>query len=223
MGVMHGDCPPVSFRRFEQGDVPACARLARDAWPARTSMGLKDQELLGMESYVQYSLESSNWTEVACTSEGIVGFLFGRIDGLPVEEAPKGPPLGEIPSVIGRFLTANRVTLGTLRLLWSLVLTELKLSLVTPRSGASIEMLIVDSRHRGKGVGSVLMDRFLKAAKDAGASLVTVYTDDLMSNWRFYENRGFRRVATFRDNITSYYSGMDARGIVFVLGIEESK
>lgn len=197
--------------------------MAEDAWPPGSALGHKEQELSGMEGYMEYSLSVSNWTDIACTSDGIVGFLFGRIDNYLGKEKPKKSLLGEIPSITKSFFEYGRMTPSLLRLLWNLVLTEVKVKLRTPKSDASIEMFIVDSRHRGKGVGSELVDRFLSAAKEAGSSLVTVYTDDRMSNWQFYERSGFRRVGTFYDNITSYYSALDSRGIIFTLDLREGR
>ena len=170
---------------------------------------------------MEHSLSFSNWTDIACTSEGVVGFLFGRIDNLPEMAMSKKPLLGEVPSIIKSFFEQDRMTPSLLRFLWNVVLTDLKLKLRLPKSDSSIEMFIVDSKHRGRGVGTELVDRFLRAAKDAGASLVTVYSDDRMSNWQFYEKRGFTRVGTFYDNITSYYSGSHARGIIFALDLRE--
>ena len=176
-----------------------------------------------MEGYMEYSRRVANWTDIAYTSDGIVGFLFGRIDSLPEKVPSRKSPLGELPTIIRSFFARGRITRTLLGFLWSLMLTELKVKLNTPKSDASIEMFIVDSMYRGKGVGSELLDRFLRAAMDAGSSLVTVYTDDRMSNWGFYDRRGFRRVRTFYDNITSHYSGSDARGIIFALDLREEK
>lgn len=209
--------PPVSFRRYAPGDISACARLAREAWPAGRETGFQGSELAGMEGYMRYSLESSNWTDMAVAEGDIVGFLFGRIDGLPDAPVPGTSMFGELPSLARTFLARERVTPNVLRLFWSLVMTDVKLALNTPRSDAAVEMLIVDSAHRGEGVGGMLLDRFLGAAEASGSRLVTVYTDELMSNWRFYEHRGFRRVATFHDDITSHYSGSPAKGIVYVM------
>lgn len=211
--------PSVSFRRYAPGDISACARLAREAWPAGRETGFQGSEFAGMEGYMRYSLESSNWTDMAVAEGGIVGFLFGRIDGLPDAPVPKMSMLGELPSFARTFLARERVTPNVLRLLWSLVMTDVKLALNTPMSDAAVEMLIVDSAHRGKGVGGMLLDRFLGAAEASNSRLVTVYTDELMSNWRFYENRGFRRAATFHDDITSHYSGSPAKGIVYVMDL----
>jgi len=211
----------TSVREYESGDLTACARIASEAWPAGPRAGASWKENSGMENYIEYSLSVSNWSEVALTAEGVVGFLFGRIDNYEGRARPKKYVLGELPSAIKWFLSRENKARWHIAFAWDIVLTELKLALNTPDSDASIEMFIVDSRMRGKGVGGLLLDRFLKAARESGSSLVTVYTDDLMSNWQYYERRGFRRVATFYDNITSHYSGSDARGIIFSLSLEE--
>lgn len=211
------DIPLVSFRRYAPGDIQACARMARDAWPAGPRVAAKDSELAGMEEYMEYSLSVSNYTDMAYTDDGPVGFLFGRIDGHPGKPAPRRPTLGEVPSIIGASLRNGATALAHLGFVWSILLTNLKLMLYTPRSDAAIEMFIVSSEHRGKGVGSALLERYLKSARDAEASLVTVYTDERMSDWRFYERKGFRRVRTFHDNITSHYSGAYTRGIIYAL------
>jgi ribosomal protein S18 acetylase RimI-like enzyme len=129
--------------------------------------------------------------------------------------------LGELPSIVRSSLEHGPTMKSMLGFLWSLGLTDLKLMLRMPKSDAAIEMLIVDSRHRERGIGTELMDRFLRTAADSGARLVTLYTDDRMSNWQFYERKGFRRVGTFYDNITSHYSGAHTRGIIYALDLPE--
>lgn len=217
------DYTTISFRRYEPGDISACAHLAEEAWPANPAIVSKELEQSGMRGYMRYSLSLANWTDIAYTSEGIVGFLFGRIDNHLGGATPKKPPFGELQSIMRSFFERDRTSTRSLGFLWNLVLTELKLKIVMPKSDASIEMFIVDSRNRGKGIGSELIGRFLQAARHADSSLVMVYTDDRMSNWQFYEKRGFKRVGTFHDNVTSYYSGMYARGIIFTLDLREEE
>lgn len=168
---------------------------------------------------MQYSLDSSNWADFACTDDGVVGFLFGRIDGLRGRSAPERSLFGEVPSLVRSILNHDRSRPRLLAFVWSLALTDFKLKLNMPRSDASVEMFIVSERLRGRGVGSELLNRFLTAARETGAALVTVYTDDKVSDWQFYERRGFRRVGTFHDNITSHYTGLDARGIIYTLDL----
>lgn len=215
--------PPtaVSFRKYRDGDIPHCARLARDAWPAGPAMASKEIEAAGMVGYMQYSLDSSNWAEIAISGEEVVGFLFGRIDGCG--EAPEKSHLGELPSLLRSIIRHDRKSPRLLRFAWGVAMTDLKLRLNTPPSDASVEMFIVDSRHKGKGIGSALLERFLSAARDTGSTRVTVYTDDLMSDWRFYERRGFKKVTTFYDNITSYYSGTRSLGIVYAMDLERTE
>jgi ribosomal protein S18 acetylase RimI-like enzyme len=218
-GKETSDHTAISFRRLEQGDISACARLAEDAWPPGQGIVSKEMEASGMRGYIEYSLSRANWCDVACTSEGVVGLLFGRIDDYPGTSRLKKSLFGELPSLIRTFLLKDRVTPRSLGFLWSLALTEFKLRIMMPKSDASMEMFIVHSRHQGKGIGSQLISRFLRTARDVGSSVVTVYTDDMMSNWQFYERRGFKKVRTFHDNITSHYSGMYSRGIIFILNI----
>jgi ribosomal protein S18 acetylase RimI-like enzyme len=174
-----------------------------------------------MEGYVEHSLNTSNWREVAHSSEGILGFLLGRIDGYPNVPVPKRSTLGELPQAIRSFFRKGRMTPWHISMVWGIVLTELKLMVKMPRSDASIEMFIVNSKHRGRGIGTELVDRFLRAAKEARSTLVTVYSDDRMSNWQFYERYGFEKIGTFHDNITSFYSGGDARGIILALDLRD--
>lgn len=217
-----GHAPTVSFREGRQEDIPECARLAKDAWPAGPGHGSNETELSGMAAYMQYSFDSSNWAEVACIDEIVVGFLFGRIDGHPEAAVPKRSLLGEVPALAKSIMDHEIMGPKSLRFVWSLAMTEMKLRLNTPPSEASIEMFIVDAEHRGRGIGSALLDRFLGAARDARSSTVTLYTDETMSNWRFYEGRGFKKVATFHDNITSLYSEVSTRGIVYAMDLKTS-
>ncbi len=210
----------VQFRNYVPGDILACARLARDAWPVSPAVIASDElELSGMESYMEYSLGVSNWADIAYTPEGVVGFLFGRIDGYLGKAVPKRSPFGELSSIAKSIVNHEHSSLASLGFIWSLTMTELKLKLMMPRSDASIEMFIVGSNHRGRGIGGELFKRYMKTAIDSGSSLVTVYTDDQMSNWSYYEKRGFERIGTFYDNITSHYSGSRARGIIFALDL----
>ena len=209
------------FRRYESGDLRTCARLAEDAWPAGPKINSKALEIAGMEGYMRYSVGVSNWTDIASNADNVVGLLFGRIDQLRGSTKPSKPKLGEIPWIIRSFFEYGSMAPGLMRFLWNLILTELKLRVNAPSSDSSIEMFIVDSKERGKGIGTILIDRFLAAARNAGSSRVTVYTDDRMSNWQFYERRGFKKIGEFYDNVTSFYSGAQCQGIIFVMDLTD--
>ena len=210
------DNPQV--REFQPGDMVACTRLAWDAWAA-DSVG-PDEEIdpLVMEGYVRSFLVRSNWKVVACDSQGVIGLLFGRIGG----KRPKGGsgPMGSELAMIPHFLLGVNDQHISPIVLIHFFLTEFKVFVNVPRSDAEINLIIVDRKHRGKGLGRMLMDRFIAEAREAGCRLATLYTDDQMSNWRFYEIYGFRRVGTFHDNLTSYFAEKKATGIVYELDLK---
>ena len=213
--------PEVAFRTCRPEDLPRFAHMAMMTWPSSTTALSRDLELSGMEGYMLHSLRQANWTDVACDEDGMaVGFLFGRIEGYEGAAIPGRSMLGEVPTVLRSYLSkGGNMMPGLVSLAFSLVLTDLKLKILMPQSDASVEMFIVDPAHRGKGIGSALMERFLEAAEKRGSNTVALYTDDAGSDWQFYERRGFSRVGTFRDNMTSLYLGEEAHGIIYVFDL----
>jgi GNAT superfamily N-acetyltransferase len=221
--VSSADRQSISFRRYAPEDIQACTKLAEEAWPPGPDLTTKDAVSWGMEGYIESCLMNANWTEIAYDSQGVIGFLFGRIDKYRGEVAVAGSLFGELPMLAKHIVGKYRKTPGILVLFWTLLLTELKLKVNMPRSDAEIGLFIVDSKHRGKGIGGMLIDRFLHTARDVGSTLATVYTDDKTSNWQFYEKYGFRRVRTFHDNVTSYFCNVDSTGMIYVLDLKKAQ
>lgn len=221
--VNSADPQGISFRRYAPEDLRACTRLAEDAWPPGPDLAIKDVVSWGMEGYIESSLMNANWTEVAYDSQGVVGFLFGRIDKYGGEATVRGSFFGELPMLAKYVVGKYRRTPGILILFWTLLLTQLKLKLNMPRSDAEIGLFIVDSKHRGKGIGGMLIDRYLQTTRDVGSTLVAVYTDDKTSNWQFYEKYGFQKVGTFHDNVTSFFCNVDSTGMIYVLDLKRAQ
>lgn len=206
------------FRQFGADDMDACSRLAWDAWVAGSDKNDEFANPLVMEGYVRTFLVRSNWAEVAHDSHGVFGLLFGRIGSLK-DKAGSGPLASKL-GMIPQFLFGIHGQQVSPIVIWHFFLTELKVLMNMPRSDAEVNLIIVDPKHQGMGLGKKLMERFIGAAKDARCRLVTLYTDDQASNWRFYEVIGFRRVATFHDGLTSYFVERDANGIVYALDVK---
>ncbi len=196
-------------------------RLAWDAW-AREGQENEEEEEVDprvMEGYVSSFLMRSNWNEVAFDRHGVVGLIFGRIDAMPGRGGRLANALCEL-ALVPRFLF-NRFGTGAIAppIIWHFFMTEFKVLVNKPRADAEINLIIVDNKHRGRGLGRMLVERFVKAARDIGSRMVTLYTDDQLSNWRFYEILGFRRVTTFRDGLTSYFAEKEAHAIVYALDL----
>ena len=207
-----------SFRQFRPDDMDACSRLAWNAWAADADMRDEFANPRVMEGYVRTFMVRSNWTEIAYDSSGVIGLLFGRIGRIKNREKP-GPlasELGMIPQFIFG-VDGQRISPAVI---WHFFSTEFKVLVNVPRSDAEVNLIIVESRYQGKGLGKKLMERFIGAARDAGCKSVTLYTDDQASNWRFYEILGFKKVATFHDGLTSFFVERKANGLVYVLDIK---
>ncbi|OGS56037.1 MAG: hypothetical protein A3K60_02720 [Euryarchaeota archaeon RBG_19FT_COMBO_56_21] len=196
--------------------------MAKEAFPYGRGTSGKDEGEMTMKGYVESSLLYSTWSEVACIGDAVVGFLFGRIEKTWKGRSRMRTLLVEL-SMTARFLLRNPLMLArSFGLMWNVWITELKLAEHRPRSDAEIELLIVDSKNRGEGIGKDLVDRFITAAKEAGAEVVTLYSEDLQSNYQFYEKYGFRRVATFYDDVTSYFANKASTAIIYALDLKQS-
>lgn len=205
----------VSYREFDKTDLQSCAMLAKRAWPYKREGFSQADENAAMTAYVESARVQSNWGEVAVTSGEIAGVLFARIDR-DWNRLTSFRMVGAQSLMILRAVVSESPrAMLSLRLIYSLLMTEIKLAFLRPRTDAEIELLIVDSESRGKGIGRVLVERFFKAARDMGCRTVTVYTENKSSNWGFYERMGFRKVESFYDNIASYYDNIHSTGMIY--------
>jgi ribosomal protein S18 acetylase RimI-like enzyme len=215
------DSGEVTFRVYTPEDLERCAMLAVQAWPMRGSSGPEQSEPSGFETWIGSTGRSSTWTEVAVVSGEVVGFLFGSVDKMKKEGDPLGK-LGDMFWMFGEFFSGNRHRWRiTLRTALSFFFTQFRLEVNRPDADADISLLIVDSRFRGRGIGKGLVDRFIRMARDAGAYAVTLFTDDKISNWKFYELYGFKKVVSFYDGISTYFAGERANAIYYVLELDK--
>jgi len=212
----------VQFRQYSPSDLQACARLAEEAWPYGRAMFTAPSDTSTMTGYIQSTLIYSTWTEVVTISGEVAGFLFGRIKGQKTSRSSLRSMLEDMSTFSGMMFTNNLKPARAILMLFGITMTELKLEINRPKSDAEIELLIVSAAHRGSGIGKELVDRFVEGARRGGASVITVYTDDKTSNWQFYERYGFEKVATFYDNVSSYFADVDSNGLIYKLSVKHA-
>ncbi len=205
----------LRMRELREDDIAACSRLAWEAW-VDPDEPMDENQPSPMEGYVRSFLMRSNWNFVVEESGKIVALFFGRIGR---GAGKKGAFSNEI-SMIPHFLFGAGDKHIPPIVIYHFFMTEFKVFVNVPRSDAEVNLITVSRKLQRKGLGRQLMDRFVSAAKAAGCRLLTLYTDNQMSNWRFYEIYGFRKVATFHDNLTSYFSETSADGIVYALDLK---
>jgi len=179
----------LSFRPFQPGDLHTCAEFAAGAWPV-VSVLVPGQDVKKlMRVYIELARLPSTWLEVACISEKVVGLLFGRVNS-------ECSTATELRTLFSGLRLGCKAILGQygklwkpIRLLMKGIATGARVKRHMPETDAIVELFVVDSEHRGKGIGRTLMDRFVAAAKSKGARVIALHTDQ-SSNWRFYEKYG---------------------------------
>jgi ribosomal protein S18 acetylase RimI-like enzyme len=203
----------VTFRPFQIDDISECSRLVAEAWPVMAALAPEDDVRI-VRSYVELSLVASTWLEVACAGEMVVGFLFGSINA-------DDNMMNELNAVMSSLLVCVKVLMGRygrlsrpLTLLRKYFAAERKVERSSPTSDAEVELFVVGSAYRGRGIGKALMDRFVEIAAVKKAKVITVYTDAL-SNWEFYERYGFGRCCTFEDDFNSCFERDEVEGFVY--------
>ncbi|MFJ2028006.1 GNAT family N-acetyltransferase [Streptosporangium sp. NPDC087985] len=69
-----------------------------------------------------------------------------------------------------------------------------------PEPELYVQVLVIDQRFHGRGVGSVLLERAVAEAAEQGVSLVRVdcYAGDDGRLVKYYESQGFTRTETFK-------------------------
>jgi GNAT superfamily N-acetyltransferase len=209
------------FREYASNDLHRCAQLAAEAWPVKDHISGGPGRWRVMVPYIDIASSWSNWTSVACLDSGeLVGLMFGEVRGRNAEVFPTRIVSSELRAcakfVLGKYGSIERLP----AVLWNFLMTEMKLLVNRPEADAEIMLFLVDSKHRGKGIGSVLMDKFVGVARQMGSTRISVYADDQASNWRFYENYGFERAGVFYDNWSSYFNMNRSMGIRLVLNLE---
>ena len=214
--------PPASklqFRQCTKKDFPVCSRFAADAWPSISRIVSQPDTVRFMRGYVELCFYPSTWQEVVCISGEVVGFLFGRIE----KDVTVGKSLYTLFSnliLLAKFILKRYGKIKRpFTFLREFLATESKVYECMPGVECVIELFVVDSKHRGKGIGRELMNRFIFTAKAKGIKKISVYTDPL-SNWKFYEIYGFQKTCSFHDRLNSYIEQEDVEGFIYTLPVD---
>jgi GNAT superfamily N-acetyltransferase len=174
-----------------------------------------------MHAYAELCHLPSNRSEVACITGKVVGLLFGRFNAEYTTTDELGALFSYlaigIRAILGKYGRLSR----PLTLLRKSARTAARVKKHMPKADAVVTWFVVDSKHRGKGIGRALMDRFVSAANNRGANTIALHTDQL-STWQFYEKYGFTRWSTFTEAFSSYLKGEEVKGFIYTLNTAKS-
>ncbi|MFC1634486.1 GNAT family N-acetyltransferase [Planctomycetota bacterium] len=188
----------ITYRPYVDEDLDRCAALAADAWPIAAVISEDTHSL--MKGFVKLGLLWSDYTEVCCTNDKVVGFLFG----LTQKKLPSFRQSLEMNKMSWQFFTGKYgKPRHRLRFLMSFTQTLVKVEFYCRTFDSAIELFVVDKECRGRGLGQSLMNHFTEHLRQADKKTVYVYTD-IECNWTFYEKYGFIKHRDFYDNGLSF-------------------
>ena len=209
----------VSFRELRHSDLQSCARISAGAWPETASASGTVGTVKTMKLYVEFYYFSGTWLDVACVDDKVVGLLFGRID----REQGR---LGWLSSRLGHCKVYLKLLLGRywkvsdrVKLMRSALSDDRNIIHHSPNADGEVMLFVVDGEFQGRGIGRELMDRFLRRAREADSKRITVSTNDIGCNWRFYEKYGFKLQGSFRDSFTSIVRKEETKNLIFSIDL----
>jgi GNAT superfamily N-acetyltransferase len=210
----------LCVRGFDVADMRSCVEIAAEVWPD-VPENLTVKEIMKLlKAYVTDSLAMATWREVVCASDEVVGVVSGMIENDLTLWGRVKTTLLRARIWLGFVLDGRRYALARSSVLTRSILTEMRLARARPKTDAEVTLLLVRSDHRGKGVGRLMMKRFLEEARAKNARIVTVYTTDPGCNWQFYEICGFKMVGSFDDSLVSHLQGVDTKALVFAIDLQ---
>jgi ribosomal protein S18 acetylase RimI-like enzyme len=199
----------IHYRPYVDSDLDRCAALAVEAWPIASVISENTHSL--MRVYVKSSLLFSDYTDMCCADDKVIGFLFG----LTHKKLPGLKARFELNRLFWEFVAGKYgPSERRFRFLTSFVLTLLKVEWLCFRFDSEVELFVVDAAYRGQGIGRSLVDHFVEHLRDANKRTLYLYTN-MVSNWRFYEKYGFIKHGEFHDNELSFLRGTKTHGYIY--------
>lgn len=185
----------ITYRPFIEDDFDELSTIVREAWyrdfpaPELGELAAKNDlaRMLAISSFSQVAL-------VDGTPRGIV---------LACSSSTRTCANRRWSMIASNYLRRMReINQKAADAYWtSIKLTDSKYETLVQKSNLAhateISLLAVSPQSQGMGLGSVLIDAAATHVADEGGSRAFLYTDT-DCDWKFYENRGFKRMGTYR-------------------------
>lgn len=203
----------IQYRPFSMNDIDCCAELAVDAWPIASLITEKEKTHHLMRAYVQLSLILSDYAEVCCNNDSVIGFLFGSIR----KSIPNFNKRCESLKLLWGFITGKYGKIRKrFRFLGCFVLNLLIVEILCWKLDSEVELFVVNKEFRGQGIGKTLLDHFVYKAKEQNMKTVYLFTD-IESNYNFYERYGFMKYKNFYDCELSLLKNRKVTSFIYYL------
>jgi ribosomal protein S18 acetylase RimI-like enzyme len=205
----------LTYRRYEKSDLDICTELSEQAWPVVLDFADAVNASSFVKAYVLNNLCNSNYAEVCCDGDKIVGFLFANLKDCPDEKIEKSGNFKLFFDFIsGRYGKVKK----QYQLLFGQMLATMKTEHICRKFDGEIMLFVVASEYRGHGIGKTLINNVLSYAKTNNLKSIFLATDP-MCNWAFYEKIGFSRYSEFYDNALSILMKKRANTYIYYMSL----
>ena len=207
------------FHPYRPQDLNRCTELSVSAWPIVNRLARSKNAHEFMRVYVLLGLAQSDYAEVCCQGEKVVGLLFGATGDTPLCPEQKR----ESRNLLWAFVRGRYGRMKHhLRFLFGFVYSALKFEFLCSRFDSEVTLFIVDKAHRRQGLGRALMDHFIDHARANKRKTVYLGTD-VESSWGFYEHYGFEKDRDFHDNGLSVMRGKRTQSFIYYYDLRNSR
>lgn len=182
-------CPQVNIRPAREEDAPALARLYVEAFGSKLRWAFgRYEEALPAVVELLLRHDQMRW------SETLVAEVEGQVAGMAVlrRDHTHRARWSSVWRLTRRHVRGWRVFTATF------IMTAMCNNLCTP-TRSYLESLAVDSRYRGQGIGTLLLERCFEESRKAGKQEISLHVVDTNPRAKqLYERMGFRTVRVER-------------------------
>lgn len=207
-----------TVRPYKGEDAAACGDCFYEGF---FSCPADQNDKILLRDYAQILIEKCNFTYVAETEERqVVGFICGKYDKkfsrILAGRYETKRHFGYWCRMFLKFSLKRYPMSEAFREQFEFFIRQARERDKQIFGTCDLELVALSSKKEyRKGLGTALVEQFLKRAKEDGADCIRLFTNTLVS-WEFYEKRGFKKVAK-----KSFHDGSDHQSLVYEYLLKE--
>lgn len=206
----------IKFRKYKRSDRTACAELSLEAWPVIEKIAEPEDFFRVMGARMEMVELATTFSEVVFNDSGVIGFLFGFLEKdfhlFKILKAIISLLIIIFKMISGRYGKIKRL----FKIIPMLFHTDKKINRFRNMADGELVYFVISKNYRGKGLGRELISHFHKHVLSRGCKKIMLTTDEL-SNWKFYEIIGYKRVYTYNEKLSSYVTNRNINGFIYTI------
>lgn len=204
------------IRDFQENDFNLCTALVNKVWGLDKHFSPAGLAVFVQNLFVGMSAANSNFLKVIEDNNTIVGLIFGKIEKQKCYKNSYSGILGFL-KLIKQLFTIKGVSFGEkYNLLKGIISHEKKRKKVESKKSSEVNLFAVHPDSQGKGYGKKLINEFIQTCKQYGVKRLVLETD-ADCNYGFYENIGFKHIASFESKLLKRFSEKSSETFIYEL------